>query len=238
MKAHAPRSSPARNRFVRSLSPTARKAFLADCERVDLEEAEHVVDPGMPLQHVYFPESALLSQIAVSPRTSPVEVTLTGDEGMVGATFALGVQVSPLLVIVQGSGEALRMTAKSFVDHLQRNAKLDALVRRYLYVQIDQMGRTCACMRYHVVEQRLARWLLKLQDRVHTDTFHMTQKYLAAMLGVRRVGVTQAAILLQDQGIISYSRGNIVVRDRAALEQASCPCYFADAEVYAAFMGP
>jgi hypothetical protein len=232
-----PQALPSPNRFVRAVSSANRKSFLADCDTLELQLSDHVAEPGRPHPYVYFPGTALLSQIAAGTDSAGVEVTLAGDEGMVGATLTLGVSLAPLLVVVQGSGATLRMTAKDFLRHVADNPRLDSLVKRYLYVQIVQLARASVCTRYHLVEQRLARWLLMMHDRAHADDFHLTHEFLAAMLGVRRVGVTQAATALQRRGLITYHRGAIVIRDRQALVAAACPCYAADNLDYADVMG-
>lgn len=225
------------NRFIRAVAPANRKSFLLDCDTVQLEYLQKLAETDGDLAYAYFPTTALISQLAQQSATSGLEVALAGDEGMVGATLALGIGKSPLLVVVQGAGSSLRMGAADFVRHIARNPRLEELLRSYLYVQMVQLSRAAVCSRFHVVKQRLARWLLMMQDRTHSDEFHMTQELLASMLGVRRVGVTTAAGALQDAQLISYRRGEIRVLDRLGLEQASCSCYAADRGTYAAHAG-
>ena len=224
--------SPPVNRLLESLPSNDFRRLLADCETVELAFADVLYTPRERLRHVYFPISSFISLIMPVDDSSSLEVGLIGNEGMFGIPIVLGVDVSPVRAVVQGAGSALRIGAAPFCRELGRSQALQREINRYVFVQLSQLAQTAACTRFHVVEARLARWLLMTQDRAHTNTFHITQEFLAFMLGVRRVGVTKAASSLQERSLIHYSRGNITVLDRRGLKAASCGCYNADRETY------
>jgi CRP-like cAMP-binding protein len=239
MKVILPPAAPAlaANRLIESLSRKGRQRFLDACEPVELVSSDVLAEPGEHIRHVYFPTESFISLTKPIDDRASLEVCLVGNEGMLGASLVLGVETSPLHALVQGGGPALRMDAAPFRHELERSPSLQRLLNRYLYVQIGQLAQTVACTHFHLVEARLARWLLMSHDRAHSDTFHVTQECLAHMLGVRRVGVTKAATSLHRQGLISYSRGDITVLDRRGLETASCGCYQADNATYSEVMG-
>lgn len=223
---------PAANRLLEALPSSDRRRMLAECETVELEFAEVLYTPRQRLSYVYFPVRSFISLIMEIGERTCLEVGLVGNEGMFGVPLVLGVDVSPLRAVVQGAGPALRMAAPAFCRELGRSQTLQRETNRYIFVQMNQLAQTAACTRFHLVEARLARWLLMTQDRAHADNFHVTQEFLALMLGVRRVGVTKAAGALQARQLIHYKRGDVTVLDRRGLKSAACGCYKADLESY------
>lgn len=230
--------SPTKNRLITSLPGRDRLRFLANCEQVQLVFADVLIEEGDRCGHVYFPTDSFISLVAALDDGARLEVGIVGDEGMLGTSLILGVDVSPLHALVQGAGPALRMSAAAFRRELERSPALRQGLNRYVYVLMNQLAQTAICTRYHVVEARLARWLLMTRDRAHSNHFHLTQEFLAYMLGVRRVGITKAAGSLEQRGIIDYSRGKITILDEPGLEQASCQCYRQGNDTYERILAP
>ncbi len=228
---------PASNRLLAALPRKDCEQLLANCEEIELIFAEVLYRPGELIPHVYFPTGSFISLVTPIDGGVSLEVRLIGNEGMLGITLMLGVDVSPFHAMVLGAGPALRITAPSFLHELEQNPALQQELKRYLYVSMSQLAQTAACTRFHVVEARLARWLLMTQDRAHSDYFHVTHELMAHMLGVRRVGITKAANSLLKQKLIRYRRGDIMILDRIGLEAASCGCYRADKEIYERILG-
>ena len=201
------------------------RLLIDDMEQVVLTYGDVLYEPGAQIRHVYFPNDSLVSLLTLVDRHQALEVGLVGREGVVGIPLALEINISPVRALVQGTGTAMRMNATSFLKQLRQSHALTRELHRYTYSLMTQITQTAACNRFHVIEARLARWLLMTHDRVLSSSFRLTQDFLSQMLGVRRVGVTKAARTLQQDGLISYSRGNIAILDRKGLEAACCSCY-------------
>lgn len=223
---------PAENHLLVALPRKERQHLLSCCEQVELSLGNILCEPGETIHHVYFPTGSFISLVAPINGHSSLEVALVGSEGMYGIPLMLGVNISLLHAVVQGSGPAWRIDAERFHGQFKYSIALQRVLNRYLYVLMIQLAQTAACTRFHVVEERLARWLLMTRDRAHSDEFYITHEFLAQMLGVRRVGVTKAAGSLQKKKLISYSRGNVRIRDINGLETASCRCYRAGKDTY------
>jgi CRP-like cAMP-binding protein len=177
------------------------------------------------IEHVYFPDDCVISLMAVADARMTLEVGLVGPEGVAGIAIAMDSPVSPVRALVQRSGAALRMTASSFRDELERNPALRREISHYAYGLMVQATQAAFCSHFHLLESRLARSLLMMRDRVRSNALHLTHEFLSHALGVRRVGITKAATALQQRGLISYSRGDIRILDDAGLEVAACSCY-------------
>jgi CRP-like cAMP-binding protein len=221
------------NHLIELLPRKDRRHLLDICESVDLVLSEVMCEGGEPTRHVYFPVNSTISLVTLLDGKPALEVGMVGREGLVGAQLALGVATTPLHAVVQGAGQAWRVGSVPFRKELLRSSSLRACLNRYVYVLMSQFAVSAACLRFHAIGPRLARWLLMTQDRAHADTFHVTHEFLAYMLGVRRVGITAAAGALQHSGLIEYRRGELVVLDRRGLEAAACECYAADQKCYA-----
>lgn len=227
----------AQNHLLELLPRKDCERLMAVGEPVQLVLAEALYERDTVVRHVYFPIDAFVSLVTQVDRHPSLEVGMVGREGLVGATLALGIDTTPLHAVVQGAGSAWRIAAVPFRRELARSPALKRCLDRYLYVLMAQLAASAACLRFHLIEPRLARWLLMTQDRAHAERFHVTHDFLAYMLGVRRVGVTMAAGALQASGLIEYHRGELTVLDRVGLEAAACSCYAADRRGYDAVLG-
>ena len=227
----------AENSLIKLLPRTDRMRLLGACEPVTLVLADVLCEPGKPTLNVYFPIDGYISLLTLVENKPALEVGMVGREGMLGVQLALGVIAAPLHSLVQGPGKAWRISADAFRSELARSPALQKIMNRYLYVLLAQQATSAACLRFHEIGPRLARWLLMSQDRAHSNSFRMTQEFLAYMLGVRRVGITNAASDLQRSGTIEYQRGELKVLDRSGLEAAACSCYGVDRQTYANQLG-
>jgi CRP-like cAMP-binding protein len=212
------------NRLLAALPRQDYQRLLAELELVPLAYGEVIFEPGERIRHVYFPNDAIVSLLAVV-EDKALEVSMVGREGMAGISLALGAELAQVRAKVQGTGSALRMKAASFHEALERCVPLRRELHRYAYTKLVEARQTAACTRFHGIEERLARWLLMTHDRARADRLHLTQDFLADMLGVRRVGITKAASALRRCRLIDYHRGEIRILDRKGLEAAACACY-------------
>ncbi|GAB7543193.1 Crp/Fnr family transcriptional regulator [Cupriavidus sp. CuC1] len=186
----------------------------------------HVVyESGDQLGHVYFPTTSIVSLLYVMEDGASAEIAIVGNEGIVGIALFMGGETTPSRAIVQSAGHGYRLSAKVLKQEFTRGGPIQHLLLRYTQALITQMAQTAVCNRHHSIEQQLCRWLLLSIDRLPSNELTMTQELISNMLGVRRSGVTEAALKLQNAGLIRYSHGHIAVLDRPALEKHACECY-------------
>jgi CRP-like cAMP-binding protein len=213
------------NQLLAALSESEYESLVPHLETVSLRTGQILYEPYELIEFVYFPNRAIVSLVAIMEDGATTEVGLIGKEGMVGLPVILGSNSSTSRAIVQIANSAVMLSADILKREFDRGGELQRLLLLYTQGLLTQVSQTAACNRQHVIEERLARWLLSVQDRIERDEFLLTQEMLAYMLGVRRSGVTVAANMLQKAGMISYSRGRIQIRDRQALEATACECY-------------
>ncbi|WP_317203021.1 Crp/Fnr family transcriptional regulator [Janthinobacterium sp.] len=216
---------PAGNRLLASLPPEDLLHLSRLMHSVTVEVGDVLYEPGQVISYIYFPADCLISLLAVAEGRMTLEVGAVGREGMLGASVALGHTLAQVRAVVQRGGRAGRIGSADFCAEFSRTGSLQRLLYRYTDTLLAQAIQIAVCSRFHMLEARLARSLLITRDRLQSEKFHLTHEFLAHALGVRRVGVTKAASALQQQKLITYSRGNIEILDSAGLEAASCRCY-------------
>ncbi|MBC5785330.1 Crp/Fnr family transcriptional regulator [Ramlibacter sp. USB13] len=225
------------NRLLAGLAPPERAFLLQACERVELPAGAVLMRPGRRATHAYFPLDAIVSLgVGATGRDHGLELALVGAEGMVGVPLLLGSTASTLRATVTRAGAAWRIAVPALQLQLRAGEALRGVMRRYVLVSLAQLAQAAWCTRHHRLEGRLARWLLMTQDRAPREPMRATHEELAAALGVRRAGVTQAAAALQERQLIAYHRGMLTLVDRAGLRAAACACYAADCASYARLM--
>lgn len=224
------------NHLIELLPRRDQARLLGRCEPALLQLGQVLAERGETTRHLYFPTHSFISLVTRIDEHPGLEVGMVGREGVLGVQVALGLLKSPLLALVQGAGACWRVEVADFRAELLRSPALQRVLHRYLYVRMAQLAGSSACLRFHQIGPRLARWLLMSQDRAQADNFHVTHEFLAYMLGVRRVGVTVAAKGLQRSGLISYHRGHLSVLDRPGLEGSACACYALDQQAYAEWL--
>ena len=213
------------NYLLAALPAEQQGRLRPDLERVTLALGQGLYESGDNLQYVYFPIDSIVSLLYVMENGSSAEISVVGNEGLVGISVFMGGASTPSRAVVQSAGVAYRLSSARLKTEFNFHGPLMELLLRYTQSLITQMAQTAVCNRHHSIDQQLCRWLLLSLDRIPSDCLVMTQELIANMLGVRREGVTEAAGKLQKLGVIEYSRGRIRVLDRAHLEQLSCECY-------------
>lgn len=216
---------PTANRILNALRPEEYVRLSAELEHVSLKTGEVLCHPEEPITHVYFPNRGTVSLVSTFEDGVSVEVGMVGNEGMFGVCVFLGSISSPLLAQVQLPGDGFRMRADQLKREFQKGGQLQDLLLRYTQAFIMQIAQTAACNRAHPIEGRLAKWLLMCEDRASSKELELTHEFIAQMLGARRAGVTTAAGVLKDRGLIEYRRGHLSITDREGLESISCECY-------------
>jgi CRP-like cAMP-binding protein len=217
--------APIENKILAALPAKEYARLAPHLTPVELPLGETLYKTEDQMEYVYFPNSGVVSFVAHMQEGASVEVGLVGSEGMVGIPLVFGDDISPNEAIVQIADGGMRMKATALTDELNRGGDLQGLLMRFALALFRQVSQTAACNRNHHVGERLARWLLTCHDRVHGDELKLTQEFIAEMLGSRRSGVSEAAMMLQGAGLIRYSRGHITILDREGLEEFACECY-------------
>ncbi len=216
---------PQQNHLLAALHTDIQQRLFPLLERVPMTLGKVLYEPGDTLRHVYFPTDCIVSLLYVMENGASAEISVVGNEGIIGVALFMGGESTPSRAVVQSSGTGIAYCGKKLKDEFNRHGELMVLMLRYTQALITQMAQTAVCNRHHSVDQQLCRWLLLSLDRLSSNQLTMTQELIANMLGVRREGVTEAAGKLQKQGVIEYSRGQITVLDRPLLELMCCECY-------------
>lgn len=213
------------NRLLNALAPETYATLLPHLHPVTLERGHHLYEPNEPITHLYFPLNCVFSVIITLSDGKTIETGIAGNREMIAVDAFLSGETTQMIYMVQVAGDALRIDANIMLAEFNRNQQLRSVILRYIQVFIAQISQTAACNSLHPVEQRLARWLLEVQDRVEQNHLKLTQEFIADMLGMRRPGVTQTAQSLQERGLIRYHRGNVEILDLPGLEACSCECF-------------
>jgi CRP-like cAMP-binding protein len=218
-------NSPSQNHLLAALPPAEFERLSGSLEPVALKLGEMLYEPGVQMQHAYFPTTSIVSLHYVTESGASAETAGVGNEGVVGISLFMGGNSMPSSAVVQTAGHAYRLPGRLLKQEFGRAGLMQGLLLRYTQALLTQMIQTAACNRHHSVEQQLCRWLLLTIDRVPGRELVMTQELVASMLGVRREGITEAAGKLQRAGVIKYRRGHITVLERTGLESSVCECY-------------
>jgi CRP-like cAMP-binding protein len=214
-----------KNRILASLSKAEISRLSQHLSPVDLPSGKTLLDPGQEITHAYFLETGLASVVVAMANGNMVETGITGNDGLVGFPVLLDTKTMPTRTFMQIPGAGYKIKANYLVEEFERAGTLHKKIQRYFQAHLVQTGQTAACNRLHDIAERLARWLLMCHDRMEADTFAITHEFLGHMLGTPRSTVTLAAGILNKSGLIAYSRGKVLVKDRKGLEKAACECY-------------
>jgi len=230
--------TPRHNHLLDRLLPDDFALLRPHLHEIKLNYLDPMVEPGEPIQHVFFPLSGVASLAKAMENGATAEVGTTGNEGFVGLPLLLDTGSGPVGVHMQVPGHALRMPARAFRVAFDTSPSLRQLLHRAVFASYNQTCQLVACNRFHDVEQRCARWLLMAHDRMPRDDFLLTHEVLSMMLGVRRSSVTIAAGRLSEDGLIEYRRGHVTVTDREGLERRACECYWSIRNEYERLLEP
>lgn len=217
--------NPRENHLLAVLGPAEYQRWAPHLEQVEMPLGQVLYESGSTMRHLYFPVTAIVSLLYVMEDGGSAEIAVIGNEGVVGISLFMGGDSTPSRGVVQSAGVGYRLQARILKDEFDRAGPVQHLLLRYTQALITQMAQTAVCNRHHSLDQQLCRWLLLSLDRLSGNELVMTQELIANMLGVRREGVTEAALKLQAAGLIRYARGHITVLDRAGLEKRTCECY-------------
>ena len=220
-----PSYEPLKNQLLASLPDAEWQRWRLELEWVDMPLGQVLYESGTTLSHVYFPVTSIVSLLYVMQNGASAEIAVCGKEGLVGVSLFMGGESTPSRAVVQSAGYGYRLKSKVMKDEFNRVGPVLHLLLRYTQALITQMSQTAVCNRHHTLDQQLCRWLLLSMDRLEGNELVMTQELIANMLGVRREGVTEGALKLQNVGFIRYSRGRITVLNRPGLEARTCECY-------------
>ncbi len=218
-------ADPRKNLLLAALPEAEWQRWLPQFESVVMPLGQVLYESGGTLSHVYFPTTAIVSLLYVMENGASAEIAVVGNEGIVGISLFMGGESTSSRAVVQSAGRGIRLKAHMMKSEFDRAGPVLHLLLRYTQALITQMAQTAVCNRHHSLDQQLCRWLLLSLDRLQDNELVMTQELIANMLGVRREGVTEAALKLQHEGLISYTRGHISVRDRPGIERRTCECY-------------
>jgi CRP-like cAMP-binding protein len=225
-------AAPGHNRLLDCL-PAADRDFLMPSLRCRAFTVNDIfIRRDRSITHVYFPTTCIASVVTQLDSGETVETGTIGNEGFVGIPVLLDADSTPNEVICQHDGDALAVPVTAFRELLERSPAARSLLGRYTQSFLVQSSQSTACNRLHTISHRCAKWLLMTHDRSGSETFHLTQEFLAVMLGARRASVSVAAAALQRAGVIAYRRGIVTILDRPALEAAACECYRVTREEY------